>query len=71
MALYSPRKSIRKSRGVIEAAGFDSAVSMTPRDLNFTNDYLNFLGEYETTCESALARESGPLGGLFYEKTRW
>jgi hypothetical protein len=47
-------------RGLIETAGFDSAVSLRPRDPNFANDYLNFLGENEAICKTALGRESGP-----------
>jgi hypothetical protein len=30
---------------------------------------IDFLGEYEAICETALGRESGPSGGLFDEKT--
>jgi hypothetical protein len=47
-------------RGLIETAGFDSAVSLRPRDPNFANDYLDFLGENEAICKTALGRESGP-----------
>jgi hypothetical protein len=43
---------------------------VTPRNPNFSNDYLDFLGEYKAICETALARESGPLGGLFDEKPK-
>jgi hypothetical protein len=38
--------------------------------LKFSNDYLDFLCEYETICETALAPESGPWWGIFDEKTR-
>jgi hypothetical protein len=85
------------SRGIIDTAGFEPAVSLTLRDLipqcnwhrgiescgvndtaesdplmdtvgsdpavsltSFSNDYLNFLGEYEPICETALASESWP-----------
>jgi hypothetical protein len=44
--------------------------AVTPRNSNFSNDYLDFLGEYEAICETALARESGAYGGLFDEETR-
>jgi hypothetical protein len=37
-----------------------SAVSMRPRDLNFANDYRDFLGEYEAICKTASGHESGP-----------
>jgi hypothetical protein len=40
-----------------------SMASMTPRDLNFANDYLDyldFLGESEAICKTALGRELGP-----------
>jgi hypothetical protein len=42
-------------------------VSLRLRDPNFAveDDYLNYLGEYEAICETALARESGTEGGLF------
>jgi hypothetical protein len=36
------------------------AVSMRSRDPNFANDYLDFLGENEAKCKTALGRESGP-----------
>jgi hypothetical protein len=36
------------------------AVSLRPRNANFANDYLDFLGEYEVIYETAVARESGP-----------
>jgi hypothetical protein len=38
----------------------DPAVALTPRNPNFSNHYLDFLGEYEAICETALARESEP-----------
>jgi hypothetical protein len=40
----------------------EPAVSLTPQNLNFSNNYLDFLGEYEAICETALAPESGPKG---------
>jgi hypothetical protein len=36
------------------------AVSLRPRDPNVVNDYLDFLGENEAICKTALGRESGP-----------
>jgi hypothetical protein len=42
---------------------------LRPRDPNFANDYLDFLGENEAICKTALGCESGPYGGLFDEKT--
>jgi hypothetical protein len=45
--------------GLTKTAGFDSAVSLRPRNLNFANDYLDFLGENEAICKTALGRESG------------
>jgi hypothetical protein len=39
---------------------------MTPLKLTISNENLEFLGEFEAY---ALARESGPWGGLIYEKT--
>jgi hypothetical protein len=32
----------------------DPAVSMRQRDPNFANDYLDFLGEYEAICKTAI-----------------
>jgi hypothetical protein len=29
--------------------------------MDFANDYLDFLGEYEAICETASARESGGI----------
>jgi hypothetical protein len=37
----------------------DSAVSMGPRKPNFAKDYLDFLGEKEAICKTALGHESG------------
>jgi hypothetical protein len=37
-----------------------SAVLLRPRKPNFANDYLDFLGENEAICKTALGRESGP-----------
>jgi hypothetical protein len=44
------------------------AVSLGPRDPNFANDYLDFLGKNKTICKTALGHEWGPYGGLFDEK---
>jgi hypothetical protein len=59
------------SHCLIDTLGSDPEVLLTPRDPNLQshwdrgiqtlqNDYLNFLGEYEAICETALAHESGP-----------
>jgi hypothetical protein len=45
------------SRGVIKYP----AVSLTKRNVNFSNDYLDFLSEYEAICEMALAHGSGGI----------
>jgi hypothetical protein len=34
-----------------------------------SNDYLEFLGDFEAICETALVSESGPQGVLIDEKT--
>jgi hypothetical protein len=47
-------------RGPIETAKTDPAVALRPLNPNFSNDYLEHLGEYEAICETALAHESGP-----------
>jgi hypothetical protein len=36
----------------------------------WNSNIIDFLGEYEAICETALGRESGPKGGLFDEKNR-
>jgi hypothetical protein len=72
-----PRKPILRShwnpgnrfRGLIETAETDPVVSLRPWNLNFANDYLEYLGEYEAICKTVLARGSGPKGEMFYEKT--
>jgi hypothetical protein len=48
----------------------DSAISLKPWNPppNLANDYLEYLGEFEVICETALARESGLKGGLMFEK---
>jgi hypothetical protein len=50
-------------RGLIQ----DPAVSRNP---NFSNDYLDFLCEYEAMCETALAREPGSWGDCLMKKPR-
>jgi hypothetical protein len=50
----------------VEAA---SAVSLRPLKRTISNDYLEFLGDFEAICETALARESGPQGVLIDEKS--
>jgi hypothetical protein len=45
---------------LIETAETDPAVSLRPRNPNFAKDYLEYLGEYESICETALA------GFVFY-----
>jgi hypothetical protein len=52
----------------METTETDPAVSLRLQNPNFENDYLNFLGENEAICKTALGRESGPLGELFDEK---
>jgi hypothetical protein len=49
-----------QTKVINETAESDSAVSLRPRDPNFANDYLDFLGENEAICKTALGRESGP-----------
>jgi hypothetical protein len=39
----------------------DPAVSLTPRDPNFSTIYIDFLGEYKAICETALATASDCL----------
>jgi hypothetical protein len=46
-------------RGLIETA-----------EATIPNEYLEFLGEFEGICETALVRQSGPLGALIDEKQR-
>jgi uncharacterized protein YmfQ (DUF2313 family) len=53
--------------GVNDTAEIVSAVSMTPRKSfqrcqchRWNSNVIDFLGEYEAICETALGRESGP-----------
>jgi hypothetical protein len=45
-------------------------VSLRPLKQTISNDYLEFLGDFEAICKTALAPESGSKGGLFDEKNR-
>jgi hypothetical protein len=54
-----PPKQLRQST-VYETTEAASAVYMRPRKPYISNNYLDFLGEFETKFESALANESGP-----------
>jgi hypothetical protein len=45
---------------VIETADAASAVTERPRKSIISNDFLEFLGEFDVIFETALARESGP-----------
>jgi hypothetical protein len=56
----APAVNNRKYVNKIETVGSVSAVSLRPRDPNFAHDYLDFLGENEAICKTALGRESGP-----------
>jgi hypothetical protein len=52
-------------RGLIETAEVASAVSLRQLKPTISNDYLEFLSNFEAICETALARESGPLVDLW------
>jgi hypothetical protein len=63
--------------GVIDPAEIVSAVSVTPWTAfqrckwhRWNSNIINFLGEYEAICKTALGRESGPQVGLIDEKNR-
>jgi hypothetical protein len=59
------------SHGIIDTTGSDPAVSLSPMNPNFSNDYLDFPGEYEAKCETALAHEWGHRGDcLILKKPR-
>jgi hypothetical protein len=47
-------------RGLYETAEAASAVSIRQWKPYISNNYLNFLGEFEAIFETALAHESGP-----------
>jgi hypothetical protein len=53
--------------GLYQSVEAASAVYMRPRKPYISNNYLDFLGEFEAIFETALAHESGPYGGLFDE----
>jgi hypothetical protein len=45
--------------GLIETMEEASVVSLRPLKPTITNDYLEFLSDFEAMCESTLAHESG------------
>jgi hypothetical protein len=47
-------------RGVIETAEAASTVTLRRRKPTISNDFLEFLGEFEAIFETDLALESGP-----------
>jgi hypothetical protein len=40
----------------------DPEVSLRLHNPNFANNYLDYLGEYEAICETAIAVNQGPRG---------
>jgi hypothetical protein len=58
----APAVNNRKYVNKIEnfCIGFRGLIETAETDPNFANDYLNFLGENEAICKTALGRESGP-----------
>jgi hypothetical protein len=53
-----------------ETAEAASAFSIRLRKPYISNNYLDFLGEFEAIFETALVHESGPWGGLFDGKNQ-
>jgi hypothetical protein len=47
-------------RSLIETAEAASAVSLRLLTPTISNDYFEFLGDFEAICAAALASESGP-----------
>jgi hypothetical protein len=43
-----------------ETSDLDPLVSLRQQNLNFANNYLEYLGKNKAMREAALARESGP-----------
>jgi hypothetical protein len=52
-------RDFRPSVFFIQTAEAASAASLKPQKQTISNEYLEFLGELEAICETALARESG------------
>jgi hypothetical protein len=53
-------KFFKGFRGLYETTEATSAVSIKPRKPYISDNYLDFLDEFEAIFETALARESGP-----------
>jgi hypothetical protein len=53
-------KFVKGFSGLYETTDAASAVSNRPRKPYISNNYLDFLGEFEAIFETALAHESGP-----------
>jgi hypothetical protein len=53
-------KFFKGFRGLFETVESVSVVSLKMRKPTISNEYLEFLGEFEAICKLALARESGP-----------
>jgi hypothetical protein len=53
-------KFLQGFRGLIESAESASAVKIKPRKPIISNDFLEFLCEFDAFFETALARGSGP-----------
>jgi hypothetical protein len=50
--------------GLDQTAEAASAVYIRPRKPYISNNYLDFLGDFEAIFETALAHESGPFWGI-------
>jgi hypothetical protein len=55
-------------RSLNETAEFASAVTLRPQKPFFSNDYLEFLDDFESIFKTALAHESGPKGWIVWWK---
>jgi hypothetical protein len=53
-------KFFKRFRSLYETTEAAFPVSFGPRKPYISNNYLDFLGEFEVIFESALAHESGP-----------
>jgi hypothetical protein len=54
----------------IVSRGPDPEVSLRPRNPKFANDYLDYVGEYEVICETALAVIRALGGIVWFLKSR-
>jgi hypothetical protein len=63
--------NLNKKGGEIRHFIFGFSALNDPAETDFDDFRSDYLGEYDDICETALARESGTLGGVDWWKNRW